>query len=138
MPVQVSGADAISALRKISSELEEIFDETHSLKSVFRSLFRGRDHEGQMRRAEDLESRVCALRTALFNHVGPSSSGRLRPLKVYWCHIFLAASSLAEITTRDHSEASTGARSAHGYRQEAMERYRVAMQGAGKVETTLE
>ena len=132
MHVEASGGEAISALRKISSELEEIFDEIHSMKNLFRSPFRGRDFEGQMRRAEDLESRVCTLRTALFNHVGPISSIRLRPPKVYWCCIFLAASSLAEITARDHNEVSSGARSTHSYRQESIERYRVAMQGAKK------
>ena len=128
----MSGTDAISALRKISSEIEEIFDEIHSMKSVFRSLFHGRDFEGQMRRAADLESRVCTLRGALFNHVGPSSSIRLRPLKVYWCFVFLAASTLAEITARDYNEASAGARSTHSYRQESIERFRAAMQGAKK------
>lgn len=132
MHVKETSSDALSALRTISGQLDELYSEIHSLKTVIRSLFRGRDFEGQARRAADLESRVCALRTTFSHHVGPRSSSRLRPLKAYWCNVFLAATSLAEITARDRAEAATEARSTHAARQESIERYQVAMQGAKK------
>ena len=132
MNVQLSPADAISQLQRISDELEKLFCEISSLRSVFRHLLRGRDFEGQMRRAEVLESRVHALRSSCFSYVGPSSSRRLRPFKVYWCYIFLAASALAEITARDQDELLTGVRSTHGYRQESINRFGVAIDGAKK------
>jgi len=86
----------VSQLDYILSDLEDIFDEGHTLKGLLTSFSSGFDLGGQINKLDALRSRTFALGVEIFQP-GQDIEGKQEvPVEMYFLNVYLAVLSLLE------------------------------------------